>query len=430
MARGSTYSLPRIEARRRRVRAPREAGWPRRIAWLCWHALASLARPALFALLAGTAGILVFDGLRHLEPGTPGQSADPVSRALASLAPDAASATGLWSSELDAAMRPRVGTAPDSVLAMSLLAAFEDIAGRERYASLVWADAHSLTPADAESVLRAMPVWVRYRELDAAWSRRLGHPSQGVHSPGVASLMPPAARARLERANRLYGASELAQSGFFAGHEEGALNLALLPGLDVEGRGEIWLPDDQTAVDLYCGASMTGLECALARIGSDPEAGPGARVLRAALLTGHAGDGLRAALESADGDVVRSVAAEMGAVARQTSHTAAIRLAALAETPQDAARLGRLSAQAGPRTLALAHLRGREALTLDRGESSGGMTPAARDRFILASVLLLLAIGMVLAALGSALSVALTGRAGLGQRIDIRMRELLLGRKT
>ena len=206
--------------------------------------------------------------------------------------------------------------------------------------------------------------------------------------------------------------------------EQAALNLAVLPGLmRADMDGALWLPSDRDGRQAYCSEGIA-LECALARTGSDPRAGQGARVLRAALLTGHAGEELRSALAAADAEVLHAVASEMSAVARDTANIDAIRLTALLERPQDAALLRRLSAQAGPRTLALAHFQGRDALTIINAEPPSPLvTRAARDRFILAGVLVVLAFGMVLAALVSAFSVRVSGKAGLGQRIDITMRE-------
>lgn len=414
------------------VRRPREAGWPRRALWALWQAAASLVRPAVFAALAGGAGFLVFDGIQHLdsEAAVPDGHAR-VSRAFSSLAPDAASAASIWGSELDAAMRPRAETPPDSALAASLIAAFEDVVGRERFSSMVWADANAGSIQEAEAVLRALPVWVRDRELEAAWAQQMGGVQADRHASGVLALASATARRRIERNARLYDAANQPAAAVFAGHEQAALNLALLPGLmRADTDGELWLPSDRDARQIYCPEGIA-LECALARIGSDPRAGQGARVLRAALLTGHAGEALRSALAGADAEVVHAVASEMSAVARNTANIDAIRLAALLETPQDAARLRRLSAQAGPRTLALAHFQGREALEVANAERPTPLvTQAARDRFILAGILVLLAFGMVLAALVSAFSIRVSGKAGLGQRIDITMRELLLGRKT
>lgn len=426
VARGSQYSLRRIEARARRVRTAREAGLGRRVLWRSWQLAASSVRPAVFVLLVSLAGFWVFDGLRHLNPTADATTrAGRVNDAFVSLAPDAAAASSLWSRELEVAMQPRVGLPPDNALAASLLAAFEPIAGRERFSSMLWAELHARPPREAEAVLRALPVWVRTRELETAWASRAPQPDTQI-----ASVMAPAAvRARLDRASRLYDALELSQAAFFAGHEEGALNLALLPGLS-SGTGEMWLASDGAVLLDDCSGAQA-LACALARIGRDTGAGQGARILRAALLTGHAGEAFAASLQSAEGDTLQAVASELGAVARYTSNIDAIRLTALLETPQDAARLRRLSLEAGPRTLALAHFHGRDALALDRGEQAGSrITAEAWERFVLAGVFAALAFGIVLAALVSAFSVRVTGRAGLGQRIDIAMRELLLGRKT
>lgn len=415
-----------MEARARRVRSPREAGWPHRLAWWGWHAMASGVRPAIFMLLICLAGYLGFDGLRHLGPAAnmPERGAR-IDAAFASLAPDAATAASVWRAELETAMQPRAGLPPDNALAASLLAAFEPMAGRERFSSLLWAELNARSLNEAEAILRALPVWVRARELESAWTGRM------VQSGGtMAQLMAPdLVRARLNRASRLYDALDASQAAFFSGHEEGALNLALLPGLS-EGAQELWLPSDGVAALAHCPVAQL-LECALARTGRDGEAGQGARLLRAALLAGHAGPAFTASLEAVDEAALRAVASELGAVARHTSNIDAIRLTALLESPQDASRLRRLSIEAGPRTLALAHFHGRDALALDRGDPPAApVQREALERFVLAGVLAALAFGIVLAALISAFSVRATGRAGLGQRIDIRMRELLLGRKT
>lgn len=428
MTRGSRYSLQRVEARVRRVRGPHEVGWRRRFLWAGWQAVASLARPMVFVALACGAGYLAFDGVRHLDStGSVPHRGGAVSHAFGALAPDAAAASAIWSRELDAAMQPRHGVPPDEALAMSLTAAFEDMVGRERFSSLIWAETHAFSLENAEAVLRALPVWVRHRELEAAWARRVtGSPPGGA---GVLALAPAAARTRLERASRLYQGVQSAHGAFFAGHETGALNLARLPGLSQTG-SDLWLLPDSEAEALHCAAAQE-LECALARMGGDAGAGQGARHLRAALLTGHAGDGFHAALLAADRSALTGLSREIAAVARQTSNIDAIRLTALLDTPQDAARLRCLSQEAGPRSLALAHFHGRGALALVCGDVQAGlMTPEARSRFALAAVLASLAFGIVLAALASAFSVRLTGRAGLGQRLDLAMRELLLGRKA
>lgn len=420
-----------MAARARRVRQPREAGWPRRLAWWCWSGAAALARPAVFAGLIALSGYLAFDGMRHLDARVAVPTgANPVTAALAGVAPDAASATSLWGQEVEAAMRPRAAAPPDSILAGSLIAAFEDIAGRERFSSMVWADMRGLPLGEAEAALRALPVWVRHRELEYAWSSRLSSASTSAAGGGAAGLVPATARSRLERASRLYDAADLTQAAFFSGHEDGALNLSVLPGLVSGDRRDIWLADDRAALDAFCTAPGA-LECRLAQMGGEAGAGQGARLLRAALATGHASHGFRQALEASDRDTLRTVASELATVAHHTSNIEAIRLTALLETPEDAARLRRLSVHAGPRTLAMAHFLGREALALDNGEaSSGTVTPEARQRFVSAAIAASLAFGLVLAALSSALSVRLTGRAGLGQRMDLRMRELLLGRKV
>ncbi|KPP83076.1 MAG: hypothetical protein HLUCCA04_03090 [Oceanicaulis sp. HLUCCA04] len=432
MARGSRHDLHRIAARSRRVRRPHEAGWPRRALWTLWQAVASLVRPALFAALAGGAGVLVFDGMQHLDSrAAVAEEQARVSHAFSALAPDAASAASIWRSELDAAMRPHAETPPDSALAASLIAAFEDVVGRERFSSMVWADRNAGSIQEAEAILRALPVWVRDRELEAVWARQMEGAQADMPATGVLALATATARRRIERSARLYDAANQPAAAVFAGHEQAALNLAVLPGLmRADMDGALWLPSDRDGRQAYCSEGIA-LECALARTGSDPRAGQGARVLRAALLTGHAGEELRSALAAADAEVLHAVASEMSAVARDTANIDAIRLTALLERPQDAALLRRLSAQAGPRTLALAHFQGRDALTIINAEPPSPLvTRAARDRFILAGVLVVLAFGMVLAALVSAFSVRVSGKAGLGQRIDITMRELLLGRKT
>ena len=430
MGRGSAHDLQRIAARLRRVRRPHEAGWPRRALWAGWQAVASLTRPAVFAGLAGLAVFCAVDGLRYLEAGAGASDRTKrVREALAAVAPDAAAASSRWQMELDAAMRPRAGEPPDSALAMSLLAAFEDVVGRERFSSLIWAEMHGGSSAQAESILRALPVWVRSRELESAWLSRVGSRDSQSWPPEAVSFVPPAVRVRLERTSRLYDTVQSSQMAFFAGHEEGALNLALLPGLAQDG-GEMWIDSDTIAEDTHCAAAQA-LECALARLGGDRGAAQGARLLRAALMTGHATDAFRGSLQSADPQVLRAAAREIGVVARRTSTIDAIRLTAILEAPQEAARLRRLSELAGPRTLALMHFHGREALMLEPDSSvTGILTPAARHRFSLAIVFGFLAFGVVLAAMASALSVRLTGRAGFGQRLDLRMRELLLGRKV
>lgn len=420
-----------MEARARRVRQPREAGWPRRLAWWCWSGAATLARPAVFTGLVALAGYLAFDGMRHLDArAAMVNGASPVSAALAGIAPDAASATSLWGQEVEAAMRPRASTPPDSILARSLIAAFEDIAGRERFSSMAWAEMRGLPPGEAEAALRALPVWVRHRELDYAWSSRLRPASGPADGGGAASLVPATARSRMERASRLYDAVDLTQAAFFSGHEDGALNLSILPGLVSGGRRDIWLAGDRAAREAFCAAPDT-LECRLAQMGGEAGAGQGARLLRAALAAGQASDGFRQALEASEADTLRAVARELAAVAHHTSNVEAIRLTALLETPQDAALLRRLAIHAGSRTLAMAHFLGRGALLLDKDDApAGAVTPQARQRFVLAAIAASLAFGLVVAALSSALSVRLTGRAGLGQRMDLRMRELLLGRKV
>ncbi|MFC4726396.1 hypothetical protein AB6B38_02970 [Glycocaulis abyssi] len=428
--RGSRYSLERVQARARRVRHPREAGLPRRLIWWGWQALAALARPAVFAVLVALAGFSAFDGMRHLNPvADMPDRAGRVNDAFASLAPDAATAASIWSNELETAMQPRAGLPPDNALAASLLAAFEPMAGRERFSSMVWAELHARSSPEAEAILRALPVWVRTRELESAWNRQMEHARGHSGRAAAAGLAPAAVRTRLERAGRLYDAVQPFQAAFFAGHEDGALNLALLPGLSA-GAGELWLQSDQMAALAHCPAGEP-LECALARMGRDAGAGQGARLLRAALLAGQVDDAFRSELQSANEQTLHAIASELGAVARYTSNIDAIRLTALLETPQDAARLRRLSLEAGPRTLALAHFHGRGALALDRGEGQASpVTAEAWERFVLAGVFAALALGIVLAALTSAFSVRVTGRAGLGQRIDIAMRELLLGRKV
>ncbi len=429
--RGSRYSLERVQARARRVRHPREAGLPRRLIWWSWQALAALARPAAFAVLVALAGFSAFDGMRHLNPvADMPDRAGRVNDAFASLAPDAATAASIWSNELETAMQPRAGLPPDNALAASLLAAFEPIAGRERFSSLIWAELHARSPGEAEAVLRALPVWVRQQELDSVWNERMRQAAALAASEAAAGMAPATVRTRLNRASRLYETIHASHAAFFAGHEDGALNLALLPGLSA-GTGELWLQSDEMATLAHCPAGEA-LECALARMGRDAGAGQGARLLRAALLAGQVDDAFRSELQLANEQTLRAIASELGAVARYTSNIDAIRLTALLETPQDAARLRRLSLEAGPRTLALAHFHGRGALALDRGEDilPSPVTAEAWERFVLAGVFAALAFGIVLAALTSAFSVRVTGRAGLGQRIDIAMRELLLGRKV
>lgn len=430
MGRGSAYSLHRLEARKRRVRRPAEAGWPRRILWGFWQSAAALARPAAFLALAGLAVFCVFDGLGHLGPRTgAADRSERVREAFASVSPSASAAASRWRHELDIAMRPRAGEPPDSALAMSLLTALEDIVGRERFSSLAWAEMRGRSTEEAEAILRALPVWVRRRELESAWIGRVGVAGAPYRPDAAIWLAPETARVRLQRAARLYDAVQSSQSMFFAGHEDGALNLALLPGLATQS-GELWIYSDHAAAQIHC-ARAEALECALARMGSETGAGQGARLMRAALMSGHFTETLRQSLEEADLQILQALASETGAVARHTSNIDAIRLMALLETPQDVVGLRRLSEEAGPRTLALAHFLGRNALALENGiGETGSPTQDARNRFILAGVFGFLAFGLVAAAVASAVSVRLTGKAGLGQRIDLRMRELLLGRKA
>lgn len=426
LRRDTADSLARIAARKRRVCSPQEAGWPRRLAWWGWTLVSSAVRPALFLLLAGLSAYWTIEGVRQLDANaTPAAGDDRIGSAFAALAPDAGAASSVWSQELNDAMRPQGQSPADTALAASLIAAFEDIVGRERFASLLWAELDGRPQDEAEAILRALPVWVRERELENAWASLLA----GSADNGVLALAPQAARNRLERASRLYDGLDPLQTAFFAGHQNGALNLALLPGL-ADGAGTLWLLSDEAAMTEHCAAGEA-LECALAQAGADRSAGQGARLMRAALLSGHANAAWREVLEAADPVALRAVASELAAVARHTSNIDAIRLTGALQTLQDVSRLRRLSQEAGPRTLALVHLRGRAALDLDRGEEPRPLlTPGAIQRFALAGVFALLAIGMVLAALASAFSVEISGRAGLGQRLDIRARELLLGRKA
>lgn len=427
VARDLRNTTMRIAARKRRLRSPQEAGLPRRLAWWAWQCVSSLARPAVFAVFAGIAAFWAFDGLRHLDAaGEPSGREDRISAIFSGLAPDAGQASSIWGRELSLAMRPRGGAPADSALAASLVAAFEDIVGRERFASLIWAELNERSYTEAEAVLRALPVWVRQGELQSAWTGAMSGPAS--QQAGILALAPAAARNRLDRTARLYDAIQASQAAFFAGHEQGALNLALLPGLAAQG-ADLWLLSDADAAAAHCPAGEA-VECSLARLGQNERSGQGARLIRAALLTGHARAPFRTELDAAPPATLEAIASEISAVARHTSSIDAIRLVALLETPQDASRLRRLSMEAGARTLALAHFHGRDVLALDRGDSSGSIvTPEALERFILSGVCALLALGIVLAALASAVSVRSSGQAGLGQRIDIRARELLLGRK-
>lgn len=423
--RGSPYDMQRMAARARRVRAPRDAGLVRRALWSLWRLISSAARPALFTGLLIAAGAAAMAGLQQLGPG-PALS-DPamrLARAFESLAPDAQGAAGLWAEAMDSAMRPRLSGPPDIELAVSLAHAFEDMAGRERFASLAWARSHAMPHERAEASLRAMPVWIRARELELVWQRAYRGQSLPSLNPPALALAPERARARMMRAQDLYGGVDAVAAGFFSGQSPGAINLATLPGLALEG--EVWLPADAQAC-----AGGDALSCRLAGLGGREGAGAGARIMRAALMTGHAGEAFTAELDAMEADKLAPVMREIGAVARNTSPASAIRLLAHVEAPQDVVRLSRVSAMAGARTLALFHFHGRDALALARVvDEEPVMTRAAAEYFIVSGLMVLLAFGMVLAAIVSASRVASSRRAGLGQRLDIAARELLLGRKV
>ena len=140
------------------------------------------------------------------------------SRFFSALAPDAASAASIWRSELDAAMRPHAETPPDSALAASLIAAFEDVVGRERFSSMVWADRNAGSIQEAEAILRALPVWVRDRELEAVWARQMEGAQADMPATGVLALATATARRRIERSARLYDAANQPAAAVFAGH--------------------------------------------------------------------------------------------------------------------------------------------------------------------------------------------------------------------
>ncbi|MFN3834597.1 MAG: hypothetical protein ACK4NO_01715 [Glycocaulis sp.] len=435
--RGSPHDLQRLAARARRVRRPHEAGLARRVGWYGWRLISSLARPALFAGLIFAAGWTGFAGLQALNTGAGALDRQTrISQALASLTPDAPSAAALWAAQLDAAMRPRRNGPPDTELAVSLAHAFEDLAGRERFASYAWGEARGLEPPLAEAALRAQPVWLRARELELVWHRALAGGSAAHAQPPALSLAPETVRVRVERARRLFPVIDQTSAAFFAGHETGAFNLATLPGLPVEG--ELWMLPDAQALNAHCSAQEDAVACMLARIGTtrdragtSPAAAQGARLFRAGLAGGIVTPGLAGQMAALDRQALEALSAEMARAARYTSNITALRLMAYLHSPDDVVRLRLVAEAAGPRTLALFQLMGRDALGL-AGEAEGVpvMTRAALEHFIAAALIALLACGMVASAIVSAARVSSSRRAGLGQRLDIAARELLLGRKS
>lgn len=434
--RGSPHDLQRIAARARRVRRPHQAGPARRAAWYGWRFLSTLMRPAVFAALVAAALGAGLAGLHHLNPGTAAPDREArISRAFAALAPDARSATALWSAHMDEATRPRRAGPPDTELALSLAHAFEDMAGRERYASFSWGEARGLGPDQTEAILRALPVWVRAQELERVWQYTFASATPLRTGPAAMQLAPESVQFRIARAERLYPVINQVSAGFFAGHESGALNISALPGMDVSG--DLWVPADAAVIEHGC-AQGDPLVCTLARLGAGgdwqgwrPASGQGARLMRAALAADMFTPDMVTALRQLEPGELESTARDLALTARHTSNLTAMRLTALLATPKDAARLRMVAETAGPRTLALFHLAGPGALELAGAvEAVPVMTRAAMEYFILSAVIAGLALGMVVSAIVSAGRVRRSRRAGLGQRLDIAARELLLGRKS
>ncbi|MCC5982433.1 MAG: hypothetical protein JJU26_12030 [Oceanicaulis sp.] len=425
-----------MAARARRVRAPRDAGLVRRAGWFIWRGVSTVFRPAVFGALVMASGLAAFAGLQQLDTGTAAQDrAARISAALAALAADAPAAASLWEREIEAALRPRRSGPPDTELALSLAHAFEDVAGRERYASFAWGEGRGLDPYRTEAALRALPVWVRAGELERVWQQALGTRSTLPDTPASLELAPRSVRARLSRARHLYPLLDQASTGFFSGHETGAFNLASLPGNGLAG--EAWLLADAPARARHCADGKT-LPCALAEIGLSAgqagltlAAGQGARLMRAGLAAGRVSAELAEDLALLDRRELEVIARDVALTAQLTSNAAAIRLIAHAGDTRDIARLRQIAQSAGPRTLAVFHLIGSDALDLAGAvDGTPSLTRPALEYFIVAALILLLAFGMVASAIISAARVRSSRRAGLGQRLDIAARELLLGRKV
>ncbi len=377
-----------------------------------------------------------FQGVKELGEGRASAGLEArISLALAALAPDAATARQIWMREMEDALRPRRGAQPDTELAVSLAHAFEDVAGRERFASLAWGEMRGLEPTRVEAVLRALPVWVRSRELERVHRDVFTHTGMAYGVPPALHLASLQVQQRLERAQRLYQVSEQASHGFFAGHERGAFNLGSLPGLGLDN--DIWLLPDSAVLSALC-TQEASLECAMAQIGMLRDRGgnssataQGARLFRAGLTGGIVTPRLAGRMAAMEPDLLEALSVEMGRAARASSNTSAIRLMAHLDTEDDVVRLRRVAQAVGPRTLAVFHLLGDSALQFAGMEpDTPVMTRAALEYFIVAMLFSLLAGGMVASAIVSAARVQRSRRAGLGQRLDIAARELLLGRKV
>ncbi len=314
---------------------------------------------------------------------------------------------GWWSAELDAALDAGGTGQPDLALAASLLDAWPDIAGHDEETRADWRAANGTGGPE-------VPL------------------SRGALDPDGLVFASEAQRERFAGAARLYGRVFAGAGSFFAGHETGSLDVAALPGLAradgapavlqgdlrdmlIHGCALIRRPDGpapgcgtldavQTAegdmtvflLSYYAYAAHRGA------IPAPAGAAEGARVLKAARVTGRMRPGLatwiETELDAEDADVLASLAplfaeaevayaapsraggqaldlaprlldvapdgemaslaSDFGTIRRATSALIAIRVAEAVDAPEDAGRLAALARAGGGRLLALHHAAG------------------------------------------------------------------------
>jgi len=283
--------------------------------YLIWRAAVAGFRPALFLSLCAAAlwfSAQAFQELPRPAPPAPSLEAQ-VSAALHDAVPAGRDRHAFWVAAIESSLNSPARGVPDIAGAHAFAGSYVAIRGRDALALELLAEGRRTERVEA--ALRALPAWERAHRMEAVLAEALQRGRAAGFEPPELAFAPPLLRARLERAQTLFGPALADAETWFIDPGSRALSLQAASGLG--STGDRLYSDIRGAVVQGCAlagipgrrigqcrvgflpkpppdAVLAGLNLAVA--GADSEREVGARIAKAAWAADRLDPGLAARL--------------------------------------------------------------------------------------------------------------------------------------